>query len=33
VLVVGGICVFGESADIKNDCEDTGDNIGDDNAS
>jgi len=33
VLVIGGICLFGESADIKNDCEDTADNIGDDNAS
>jgi hypothetical protein len=29
VLVVGGICLFGENADIKNDCEDTADNIGD----
>jgi hypothetical protein len=31
--MVGGIYLFGESADIKNDCEDTGDNIGDDSAS
>jgi hypothetical protein len=33
VLMVGGMCLFGESADIKNDCEDTADNLGDDNAS
>jgi hypothetical protein len=31
--VGGGMCLFGESADIKNDCEDTADNIGDDSAS
>ena len=29
VLVIGGMCLFGESADIKNDCKDTGDNIRD----
>ena len=33
VLMVGGICFSGESADIKNDCENTADNMGDDNAS
>ena len=33
MLIVGGICLSGESADIKNDSEDTADNIGDDNAS
>ena len=27
--MIGGICLFGESADIKNDCEDMADNIGD----
>ena len=32
VLMVGGICLFGESADINNDCEGTADNIGDDSA-
>ena len=26
--MIGGICLFGESADIKNDSEDTADNIG-----
>ena len=31
--MIVGICLFGESADIKNDYEDTADNIGDDSVS